>query len=138
MKIEVDLRHLINWLRQNNYKVYVPYVTSKTTFKEVLYRLPLNKNKFKIYEPNNSNKYIKTKFDMAIVPIIGFDDTFRRIGFGFGYYDRYFSNLKQKPFTVFTQISTCKSSDIITDDYDLQANCIITNKGILWNKNYKT
>jgi len=135
LNIEVDLRQLIKWLRQNNYKVYVPFITGKTTFKAVPYRLPLKKNKYNIYEANNSNIKINIKFDMAIVPIIGFDDSFRRIGFGVGFYDRYFSKLSYRPLVVFTQLETCKSKEIITFEHDLKADFIVNNKGKLWKKN---
>jgi len=134
LKQEVDLKQLINYLRANNYNVFVPYMISENQFKIVPYRLPLKKKKYNIYEPNFSNTMYKIKLDLAIVPIVGYDDTFRRVGFGVGFYDRFFSSLKYKPYTIFTQVCDCKSKNIITNDYDVKANIIINNKGLKWKK----
>lgn len=128
LSLEVDLKNLIAYLRQKNYNIYVPYMTGKNNFKIVPYRLPLKKKKYNIYEPNNSFNSSKVILDLAIVPIIGFDDSFRRVGFGVGFYDRYFSSLRYKPKIIFTQLCSCKSKQIITENHDVKADLIITNK----------
>ena len=96
------------------------------SFKIVKYRLPLHKKRFGIKEPNNS--FFKArKIDLAIVPVVGIDKLGKRIGFGKGMYDRFFSNLGYKPTMVFTQLVLCKSEKILSNDYDIQADYIITN-----------
>jgi 5-formyltetrahydrofolate cyclo-ligase len=72
------------------------------------------------------------RLDLAIVPTIGYDETFRRVGFGVGFYDRFFYSLNYVPYMVFTQLCDCKSNNIITNKYDIKANIIINNKGINW------
>ena len=134
LKQEADLKQLIRWLRINKYNVFVPYMISKNQFKIVPYRLPLKKKKYNIYEPSFSNFKNKIKLDLAIVPIVGYDDTFRRVGFGVGFYDRFFNSLDYKPYTIFTQLCDCKSKSMITNDYDVKAEIIINNKGIKWRK----
>jgi 5-formyltetrahydrofolate cyclo-ligase len=136
LHMEVDLRNLIIYLKQKNYNVYVPFIISANTFKIVPYRLPLTKKKYNIYEPNNSFYYKNIKLDLAIVPIVGIDDSFKRIGFGVGFYDRYFASLSYKPKIIFTQLCLCKSKKIITKNHDIQGELIVTNKGILWKDNY--
>lgn len=130
LKIEVNIKPLINILRRQNINIYVPYMISSNRFKIVPYKLPLNRKKYNIFEPNNGKIYFKIKLDLAIVPIIGFDDSFRRIGFGVGFYDRFFSSLNYKVKTIFTQRYRYKSNNIITNNYDVKADYIITNKGI--------
>ena len=100
--IEVDVNPLIKKLRKiKNKNVYVPYMEGDS-FKIVKYRLPLQKKKFGIKEPNNS--FFKAeKIDLAIVPIVGVDAIGKRIGFGKGMYDRFFDRLSYKPTLVFTQ-----------------------------------
>jgi 5-formyltetrahydrofolate cyclo-ligase len=125
---------LINVLRKNGkYKVFVPYMVGNS-LKIVPFRLPLKVRKYNIKEPKFSNLSYNIKLDLAIVPIIGTDDSFRRIGFGFGFYDRFFSSLKYKPKILFTQLCLCKATDILTQNHDIKANYIITNKDIKWNK----
>ena len=126
MDIEVDVKPLIKSLRKTKKReVYVPFMQGDS-FKIVKYRLPLHKKRFGITEPNNS--FFKArKIDLAIVPVVGIDKLGKRIGFGKGMYDRFFSNLGYKPTMVFTQLVLCKSEKILSNDYDIQADYIITN-----------
>jgi len=134
LDMEVDVRSVINKLRKEyKCKVYVPYMVNKT-LKAVPYRLPLNVKKYNIKEPKNSYTKYRLNLDLAIVPIIGTDITYRRIGFGVGFYDRFFSSLKKQPKIIFTQLCLCKYSQNITQMHDIKANYIITNKGTIWNK----
>ncbi len=124
MQIEVDIKPLILKLRKEQKNIYVPYMFGDS-FKIVKYRLPLQKKKFGIYEPNNS--FCKAnKIDIAIVPIVGVDSINKRIGYGKGMYDRFFDRLNYKPKIVFTQLVLCKSEKILSDNYDIQADYIIT------------
>ena len=124
--IEVDVKPLIKSLKKKKKReVYVPFMQGES-FKIVKYRLPLHKKRFGIKEPNNS--FFKArKIDLAIVPVVGIDKLGKRIGFGKGMYDRFFSNLGYKPTMVFTQVILCKSEKILSNDYDIQADYIITN-----------
>jgi 5-formyltetrahydrofolate cyclo-ligase len=125
MDIEVNILPIINKLRKRkNINIYVPYMIGKS-FKPVKYRLPLKVGKFNIKEPLNS--HMNVKIDMAIVPVVGIDGLNKRIGFGKGMYDRYFASLQKKPITIFTQSILCKTKDIISDQYDIQADYIVTN-----------
>jgi len=94
----------------------------------VKYRLPLKIKKFGVKEPNKSNRYNK-KIDLAIVPIIGTDKTLRRVGFGKGFYDRFFEkNHKNINKIVFVGREYCVSSEVITDDWDVKGDFYITPK----------
>lgn len=122
--LEVDVMPLIKKLRmQKKIDVYVPFM-HEDSFKLVKYRLPLKRKKFGIYEPNNS--FFKAKVDLAIVPILGLDALNKRIGFGKGMYDRFFYRIKYKPITIFTQRELCKSTEILSNHYDIEADYIIT------------
>jgi 5-formyltetrahydrofolate cyclo-ligase len=124
MDIEVNILPIINKLRKRkDINVYVPFMIGQS-FKPVPYRLPLKTKKFAIKEPNFSNKMVK--IDMAIVPVVGIDKLDKRIGFGKGMYDRYFWSLNHKPYIVFTQRVLCKSKEVLSNRYDIQANCIIS------------
>ena len=127
LDIEVDVMPIIKELRKRkNIEVYVPFMKGKS-FVPVKFRLPLNVKKFGIKEPNFSSfRNNDIKLDMAIVPIVGIDETYRRIGFGAGMYDRFFETLKVKPITIFTQLKLCKSKEIVTSKHDIQPDYIIT------------
>ncbi|WOE68844.1 5-formyltetrahydrofolate cyclo-ligase [Hydrogenimonas thermophila] len=123
MNHEVDVRPLFKRFRKG-IRIYVPFMEGKS-FKLVQYRLPLQKKRFGIYEPMNSNFYL-SKIDMAVVPVVGVDGKLCRIGFGKGMYDRFFSTLKDKPITVFIQLMKCYTKHNITDEFDIQADIYIT------------
>ena len=125
MKMEVNVLPLINQLRKEQKNVFVPYMIDDS-FKIVKYRLPLDKKKFGIKEPKNSFCRHK-KIDLAIVPIVGVDKECKRIGYGRGMYDRFFYRLGYKPTVVFTQLTLCQANETLTDEYDIQADYIITN-----------
>lgn len=125
MGLEVNVLPLINDLRRKQINVFVPYMVDDS-FKLVKYRLPLKVKKFGIKEPNNSF-CIHKKLDLAIVPVVGIDKECKRIGFGKGMYDRFFYRLGYKPTTVFTQLTLCKANEKLTNQYDIQADFIITN-----------
>jgi len=126
LSLEVNILPLINRLRKEKIcEVYVPFMVGET-FKAVKYRLPLHKKRFGTKEPNNS--MLKAKIDLAIIPIVGIDETNRRVGFGRGMYDRYFDNLKPQPIKIFTQLTLCKSDIIVTSKHDIKADLVITSR----------
>jgi len=126
LKTEVNLYPLIQRLRKEKKVLYVPFMEG-ASFRLVKYRLPLKKKQFGIKEPNDSKQYRVKNIDLAIVPIVGTDVTHRRVGFGKGMYDRFYEkqnkNIKQ---TVFVARELCYSKEVVTDDYDVKADMIIT------------
>jgi 5-formyltetrahydrofolate cyclo-ligase len=124
MDTEVNTKQLINKLRRKNKQIFVPFM-QELSFKMVKYSLPLIKKKFNIYEPKNKSK-TRVKIDVAVVPIIGMDINFKRVGFGKGMYDRFFDKLKYRPKIIFTQLYPCITTQNITDKYDIDANSLIT------------
>lgn len=126
LSIEVNIYPLINRLRKEKKSLFVPFMEG-TSFRLVKYRLPLKKKQFGIKEPNNSKQYRRRELDLAIVPIVGIDALYKRIGFGKGMYDRFFEkenkNIKK---TIFVSRKLCRSLDILTDKYDIKSDIIVT------------
>jgi len=113
----------LNILRKKH-KLYLPFMEGKS-FKMVPFRLPLKKKKFGILEAGNSIKNIN-KIDIAIVPAVGVDGNFQRVGYGKGMYDRFFEKLKVRPYTIFVQAQSCQTSQFLCDDYDITCDVLIT------------
>ncbi len=129
LKIEVNIHDLILRLRKERRTVLVPFMVGKS-FRLVKYRLPVRVKKFGVKEPNISNNFYK-KIDLAILPVIGVDRRFRRVGFGQGFYDRFFAKEGEKIGEVFfVSRRACLSSKKITDDYDVEGNLYISPKKI--------
>ena len=126
LDLEVDVLPLIRKLRREGIMVLVPFMEGES-FRLVKYRQPLRTKKYGVKEPKFSKQYRKRVIDIAIVPIVGTDSSLRRIGFGKGMYDRFFAQYKKEiRHVVFTQRVLCQSRAVITDDYDVGADSIIT------------
>jgi len=109
---------------RKKHNLYLPFMEG-TSFKMVPFRLPLRKKKFGILEAENSLKNIK-KIDIAIVPVVGVDGNFQRVGYGKGMYDRFFEKLQVKPYTIFVQSQLCYTKDFLCDKYDISCDVLIT------------
>ncbi len=123
LPIEANIVKTLQYMRKIS-EVYLPFMEGES-FKMVPFRLPLEKKKFGILEARNTHKVIN-KIDIAIVPVVGVDGNFQRVGFGKGMYDRFFEKLKKKPYTVFIQNKYCYTKEYICDDYDVQGDMLLT------------
>jgi 5-formyltetrahydrofolate cyclo-ligase len=129
--LEVDLRPLIGELRRRGVEVLVPFMEGPS-FRPVKYRLPLEKKRFGIYEPKNSRQYRPEKIDIAVVPIVGTDPTLRRIGFGKGFYDRFFEKEKRNiGEVIFLQRRLCRSPYVLTQPHDVRADLLIAGRDVV-------
>ena len=131
LPMEVDLRKLILELRRRRIRVYVPFMEGES-FRPVQYRLPLKRKRFGVTEPKNSKQYRPRTIEMAVVPVIGVDPTLRRIGFGKGFYDRFFEQERQNiQEIIFLQRWLCCSSEILTRAHDVAADQLIAHR-VAW------
>jgi len=123
--IEVDLQKLMKKYRRKKFNIFVPFIEQES-FKMVKYRLPLKKEgSFKILQSPNSNLIVE-QIDMIIVPVVGVDGNYKRVGFGKGMYDRFYEKLRKKPIVVFVQRDSCYTREDITDWHDISADFYIT------------
>ncbi len=126
LELEVNILPLIRKLRREGISVWVPFMEGES-FRLVKYRLPLETKKYGVKEPKFSKQYRRRVIECAIVPIVGTDRSFRRIGFGKGMYDRFFAkHKKEMGQVIFAQRVLCWSSALITNDYDVKADAIVT------------
>ncbi len=126
LAMEVDIMPLIGRLRREGITVLVPFMEGES-FRLVKYRQPLETKKYGVKEPKISKQFRRKKIDISVVPIVGTDTSMRRVGFGKGMYDRFFMREKQWiNEIVFIQRVLCKSPEIVTNDYDVEANSLIT------------
>lgn len=121
---EVNIMPLISNLRKKKYRVLIPFI-QEFSFKMIPLRMPLHKNAFGIYESNNSH-FNLIKVDAVIIPVLGIDKHFRRIGFGRGMYDRFMSSLKNKVDIIFVAQSPNYVPKVITQNYDVQGDYFYT------------
>lgn len=132
-KNEVRTNEIIRFLIKNERAVYVPKCDTLThTFVPVFYDDEYSLNKYGIKEPNQDPS-VNVQIDCAIVPGVAFDIKGNRIGFGAGYYDKFFSaNPDVFKIGLCYEFQMC--DEIFADRFDVPMDVIITEKRIIYIK----
>lgn len=96
---EVDTHHILNILQGKDKKIVVPktnfasgnlthfFLTENTTFRE---------NKWGLCEPSNGIEAPIQEIDVVFVPLLAYDKNGNRVGYGKGFYDRFFNQCQHK------------------------------------------
>jgi 5-formyltetrahydrofolate cyclo-ligase len=88
----------------------------------------IKKNQYNIPEPIDGLEVQTNKIDIVFVPLLAFDKTGHRVGYGKGFYDKFLSECK--PETIKIGLSFFepeeKIDDIIEDDMNLDY-CVTPN-----------
>ncbi len=97
--------------------------------------MPLNKqafsfNKYHIAEPASGKKIEPLKIDLVLVPLLAFDKRGYRVGYGKGYYDRFFQRCRKDVLKI--GVSYFEAAPVISDinQFDVPLNYCITPQGI--------
>ena len=97
---EFDCFNLLKYLEKKNYIICLPVIKENHNmdFYKFSFKDPFKINKIGIIEPlNSSNKLVP---DLIFVPLVGYDKNLNRLGYGGGFYDRYFEkNINIKKIT---------------------------------------
>ena len=76
------------------------------------------------------------KIDVALIPLLGFDNVGNRIGYGAGYYDRFLAQHTQFP-TVGVAFAIQECNHIPHEPTDQTLDAVVTESGfIIFSKNY--
>lgn len=90
---EVDTSLFIKELFEENIRVFVPKIVhDKMESVEITAKTVFRKNKWDILEPNAPSTKIND-FDLVITPLLYCDHQGNRVGYGKGFYDRFFAEL---------------------------------------------
>ncbi|WP_282030349.1 5-formyltetrahydrofolate cyclo-ligase [Winogradskyella eximia] len=104
----------------NDYSMSHYLLTDSTTIK---------KNRYNIPEPIEGIEIKPSQLEVVFIPLLAFDTTGNRIGYGKGFYDRFLANCK--PETIKIGLSFFKAEDEISDfsENDIKLDyCIVPDK----------
>ncbi|GAA9710447.1 5-formyltetrahydrofolate cyclo-ligase [Helicobacter pylori] len=140
---ELDIRPLILKLRQKNKRVWLPKSIkkganfSKEGFTIAPFRLPLRRLGW--FDEPSLSRYYKRELDCIVVPILGMDTSFRRVGFGLGMYDRSLPPLLQlkRPLIVFVSRELAIANGVLTNAYDIEADLYMNARIVMKNNKRK-
>jgi 5-formyltetrahydrofolate cyclo-ligase len=98
MPFEVDPTSIIARAWRIGKQVYSPVVAhhGAMEFHRLMPDTSLKRNRYGIWEPQNSPQIAPRDIDLVITPVVAFDRFSHRIGMGSGYFDRCFSFLKHR------------------------------------------
>ena len=128
MLYELDTRPLIKLLVEKKIDIYLPSVSSnQLKFFQWKLNDTLTFNRLKFYEPKQ--KSIQKKPSLIIVPMLAFDKNGVRLGYGKGFYDRFFEKNKNL-FYLGYGYEFQEVNYLPSEHFDLRCNTIITNESI--------
>ena len=130
---EIDDLEILKEFDKKNYQISLPVI--KKNFQMDFYKWsfsdPMKINQYGIPEPN-SKKLVYP--DIILVPLVAFDNTLNRLGYGGGYYDRIIKKLsekKKKILKIGLAFSVQKINNVPVTKYDKKLDYIVTDKYIL-------
>ena len=92
----------------------------------------LEKGPYGIPQPHSSADSVGIDaLDMIIIPGIGFDKHGHRLGYGMGYYDRAFGNIREEASVVGLAYSFQVVEKLPVEEHDLRVDFIVTENGVL-------
>ena len=129
---EIDDLDILDLLEKKNLKVSLPIIKkdNQMNFYSWSRNDPLKINKFGIPEPVSSKIFYP---DILLVPLVAYDSSLNRLGYGGGYYDRYIEKIEKikKVTKIGLAFSFQKISSIPINQYDKKLDFIVTEKEIL-------
>ncbi|AGX41373.1 5-formyltetrahydrofolate cyclo-ligase [Clostridium saccharobutylicum] len=136
---EINTRNIINNSLKAGKKIYVPRTEFKTKLMdavEVTTLDNLTKSSYGILEPSIEESAIDpNELDLIIVPGVAFDESHGRMGYGAGFYDRYFKRINEKSLKKITKLAMAYDFQVINkvpmDKDDVPVDCIFTEKRVI-------
>ena len=131
-KDEINTSPIVQYCWKNNIKVVVPV----SNFEEGIMRNAAfspdtitKQAKYNITEPINPIWIENDKIDLVITPLLAFDLKGYRVGYGKGFYDRFFASLHKDVKRIgISLFMPCKSIENITDQDIPLTHCVTPNK----------
>ncbi len=98
-------------------------------FKKILSFSDLEIGNFSVMEPKERCETVK-KFEAILIPAIAVTRDGYRLGYGFGYYDRYLHNKRSKKIALSYSKQVVRS--IPHDSHDVRVDCIVTEDEVIY------
>tara|TARA_B110000305_G_C18907558_1_gene389195 strand:- start:15 stop:560 length:546 start_codon:yes stop_codon:yes gene_type:complete len=132
VKFEIDDLILLRKFEKNKFNISLPVI--RKNFQMDFYKWSfsdlLKVNKYGIPEPEIKNKVYP---DILLIPLVAFDKSLNRLGYGGGYYDRLIKELSKKKniMKIGLAFSIQKIDKVPINAYDQKLDYIVTNKYII-------
>ncbi|OEK09368.1 5-formyltetrahydrofolate cyclo-ligase [Flavivirga aquatica] len=130
---EVNTDYILNILSGKDKNIVIPksdFKTGDLTNYLLTDNTVIKKNDYNIPEPIDGIEISNDKIEIIFIPLLAFDKSGNRVGYGKGFYDRFLANCK--PEAIKIGLSFFESEEIIFDIFenDIKLNYSITPKHI--------
>jgi 5-formyltetrahydrofolate cyclo-ligase len=124
---EVDCHRILLWLTEQGWRVALPKIYAKDIlFHQWQQQTKMQQNKLGVFEPEGTD--ILTP-DIVITPLVVFDSNKQRLGYGGGFYDRYFQQ-HSKVLKIGVAYDCQEVTKLPSEVHDVQLDVIITESKI--------
>ncbi len=133
---EINTKEIINKAFKDNKKVYVPRTEFKTRLMDAVEIKSLDnliKSSYGALEPSKEEPYIDpNELDLIVVPGLAFDRNGGRMGYGAGFYDRYFKKISKENLSKVIKLALTYDFQLLDEvpmsEQDVPVDYIITEK----------
>jgi len=127
-KKEVDTHLILPLLQGHDKEICLPKVVSQTAMKHYLLtdNTLLKNNKWGIVEPQNGIEVPAQLIDVVVVPLLAFDLKGNRLGYGKGFYDRFFAQCKPDVIRIGLSYFNAEEGLLPKESTDVPLNYCIT------------
>ena len=132
VNFEINSLQILQELEKKNFNISLPVIekNNKMNFYRWSFNDPLVVNKYGIPEP--ASKKLNYP-DIILVPLVAFDRSLNRLGYGGGFYDRYLKKISKKKKIL--KIGLASSFQMIkkvpVNVYDQKLDFVLTEKSML-------
>lgn len=130
---EVNLIPLLEWIISNQKKLLVPVVEEGELISVELTSFNhLEKNSFGVREPvAHVPSSLESEIDLVLVPLLAVDSKGNRLGYGKGYYDRFFKRLNSQAFKLGVAFAFQVLNHVPATGNDIRLDAVVTESGMM-------
>jgi 5-formyltetrahydrofolate cyclo-ligase len=132
VNFEIDDLALLRKFKKNKFNICLPVIKKnfQMDFYPWTFSEPLKINRYGIPEPEIKNIVYP---DVLLIPLLAFDKSLNRLGYGGGYYDRLIKKLSKKKniIKIGLAFSIQEIDKVPINIYDQKLDYIVTNKNII-------
>lgn len=126
---EVNTEYILNILAGKDKNI----VISKSNFEDASMthflltdNTTIRKNDYNIPEPVDGIEINSSQIDVVFVPLLAFDNTGNRIGYGKGFYDRFLANCKPETIKIGLSFFEVEAETFEASVYDIKLDYCVT------------
>lgn len=127
---EYDPRPAMVYFREQGATIAIPEIINKDAplcFRKWWHNAPMKQGAYGIPVPDNTEQ---VNIDIALIPMVGFDQQGYRLGYGSGYYDRTLAVSNPCPLVIGIAFEMLRLDSVHPQAHDIPMDFIITEAGI--------